>query len=107
MSTSAGQEDAGEAADGGERVQPPGHGPGLGDVVDRQAQRPRRDRPEQDERHGEQDEDADERADEGARVRPVEGPDHDVEERPGGDGHEPEQRGCRQAPRAAAATRPG
>ena len=73
----------GQRADGGDRVQPPGDLSGVGDVRDREPDRPRRAGPEQHHRDGDQDQDPEQRAEEGAGVDLVEGVDREVEERAG------------------------
>ena len=80
-----------QAADRRDRVQPPGHRAGLGDVGDGQAQRVRRDRARDEDRDRDEHRDAEQRADEGARRDRVQRVDGEAEERVGDERHGREQ----------------
>ena len=91
--TSADEHGAEQRAGGRDRVQPPGDAARVLHVGDRQPERVGRAGAEQDHRHGNEEEDADQRADEGPRGDGVERVDRDVEERTGDERHHRQQHG--------------
>ena len=91
-----GEEDTDEASDGGHRVQPAGHLAGALDGGDGEADRPGRDRAEQQHRQGDEHQHGDEGADEGTGVDVVERAHGGVQEWSGDEGHHGQERGGRE-----------